>query len=86
MGASSTQEMSSAPSREPLLGCSDCLLHLTHHVLTEECLDYIIRYFDYEYDQPFPLMSRVDRYYAEYETRLLGLLTEGRDECGVSEP
>lgn len=83
---SSTLETSSVASKKSQLGCNDCLLHLTHHPLTDECMAYVMAYLDSEYDKPLPLMSRVDRYYTEYETRLLGVLMEGRDGCGDSEP
>jgi len=46
----------------------------------------MIRFLDAEYDKPSYGFTRVDRYYAEYEARLLGLLKEGRDVCGVSKP
>lgn len=83
---SSTLETPSAPSRKQPLGCADCLLHLEHHALSDECLDYMIRFLDAEYDRPDYGFTRVERYYAEYESRLLGSLKEGSDVCGASKP
>lgn len=52
--------------------------------MRDDCLDAICEFFLELEDVPG--MKRVDLYYAEYETRLLGNLTEGRDECGVRKP
>jgi len=86
MGTLNTRETQCAPSRRQPLGCADCLLHLEHHQLGDECLDYMIQFLDNEYDKPAFGVSRVERYFTEYETRLLGRFVEGSGECGVSKP
>lgn len=86
MATSSTLEIPSAPSRKQQQGCNDCLLHLIHHVFTDECWDTMIDFLIAECDRPDTGMSPVERYHAEYESRLLGHMTRGSDVCGFSEP
>ena len=85
MAILSTPETSFDKSKEWQSPCVDCLLHLEHHELRESCLAYMLDFFDKEYDRP-SAFTRVQRYYAEYESRLLGQLVKGSDVCGDSKP
>lgn len=65
--------------------CVDCILHLEHHEPREECYKAIWDFLSSVYD-PDSKISRLDLYYAEYESLVLNNLAKGSDVCGAGKP